>query len=127
MKQTTFRTVLAGAVLAAVASSARAGEVIIYEVNMSGDSASGSLHAVRHSADNVQMLGCSLKYNDVYGKSEVSCTATDHSERILTCSSSEPGFIPIAAGISDYSWIYFKCDKTKLIALTAAKISYALP
>jgi hypothetical protein len=127
MTQYTIRFTLAAAVLAASVPQARAGEVIVHEVQVSGEKASGSLHAARHSADSVQMLGCSVKYNAAFGTSSVTCTATDESGRILTCSSSDPGFIPVAAGISDYSWIFFECDKTKLVALTAAKISYALP
>jgi hypothetical protein len=129
MKQTTLRTLLAAAVLAAVASHARAGEAISHEVsvNDSVQSASGSMAGARYSADGTQWIGCTVRIASPSTPAEASCKAVSKSERMLSCKTTDPAFVQLAEGQSDYAWIYFKCNGTDLIALTIGKSSYSLP
>ena len=129
MKQTTFRTLLAAAVLAAVAPHARAGEAISHEVsiNESVHTASGAMNGARHSADSTQWIGCTVKISSPSTPAEASCKAVSKSGRTLYCETAEPAFVQLAEGQTDYAWIFFKCNGDELVGLTITKSSYSLP
>ena len=129
MKQTTFRILLAGAALGVIVPQARAGLAVSHEVsvNDSVQSASGSMAGARYSADGAQWIGCTVKISSPSTPAEASCKAVSKSERTLSCKTTEPAFVQLAEGQSDYAWIYFKCNGTDLIALTITKSSYSLP
>lgn len=127
MTKNPVRFTLAGAALVALAPAAHAGQALDYPVAVSSKSAHGSMNSARHSADSTQYIGCTLKYDVASDQTEVSCVARDQYERSLGCSTTKPSFVPVAAGIGDYSWIYFKCDGPELVALTASKFSHHLP
>ena len=129
MKQTTFRTFLAAAVLAAVAPQARAGEAISHEVsiNESVHTASGAMNGARHSTDSTQWIGCTVKISSPSTPAEASCKAVSKSGRTLYCETTEPAFVQLAQGQTDYAWIFFKCNADELVGLTITKSSYSLP
>jgi hypothetical protein len=127
MTKNVLRFALAAAALVGFAPAARAGLAVDYPVDISGKSASGSLNGARTSADSVQYIGCSVKYDVATDKTEVSCVARNEFEKSLGCSTTKAGFVPVAVGISDYAWIYFKCEGSELVALTASKFSHNLP
>jgi hypothetical protein len=127
MTKNALRLTLAGAALVAFAPAAHTGQALDYPVFVSSKSAHGSMNSARHSADSTQYIGCTLKYDVASDKTEVSCVAQNEFERSLGCSTTKPSFVPVAAGISDYSWIYFKCEGPELVALTASKFSHHLP
>jgi hypothetical protein len=127
MTKNALRFTLAATALAAFAPAARAGLAVDYPVNISGKTASGSMNGARTSADSVQYIGCSLKYDVVSDKTEVSCVARNEFEKSLGCSTTKSSFVPVAGGISDYAWIFFKCEGSELVALTASKYSHNLP
>jgi hypothetical protein len=121
------RLVLSAAVLSAFAPAAHAGRVVDNPVDIAGKAASGSMNSARHSPDSVQYIGCTVKYDVASDKTEVSCVARDEFEKALGCATTKPAFVPVAVGISDYAWIYFKCEGAELVALTASKFSHGLP
>jgi hypothetical protein len=127
MKQTTLRTILAVAVIAAAAPQARAGTVIHHDVSVSSSAASGDTNSARQSADDEQYIGCNLEYNGSSDKYDVSCVARDKDLKVLSCSSYKPGFVAIAAGIGEYAYISFKCQGPNLVTLHVWKSSTNLP
>lgn len=129
MKQTTLRTFLAAAVLAAVAPQLRAGLAISHEVsvNDSVQTASGAMNGARQSADSTQWIGCTVKISSPSTPAEASCKAVSKSGRTLYCDTTEPAFVQLAQGQTDYAWIFFKCNGDELVGLTITKSSYSLP
>jgi hypothetical protein len=127
MTKNALRLTLAAAALVGFAPAARAGEAIDYPVAITGTSAHGSMNSARHSADSTQYIGCTLKYDAASDMTQVSCSARNASDKALGCSTTKPSFVPVAAGISDYAWIYFKCEGPELVALSASKFSIHLP
>ena len=127
MNQTTLRTILAAAVIAAAAPQSRAGSATYYEVEVSSKAASGDTNDARQSADNLQFIGCGLTYDATSDKTEVNCVARDKFEKALNCSSTKPGFVAVAAGIGDYAFISFNCLGSELTKLHVEKFSFNLP
>ena len=130
MKQTTFRTLLAVAVGAVAAPQVRAGEAISHEVSINDSvrTASGAMNGARHSADSTQWIGCTVKISSPATPAEASCKAVSKSGRTLYCDTTEPAFVQLAQGQTDYAWIFFKCNAAdELVALTITKSSYSLP
>lgn len=68
----------------------------------------GSLYDTRHSADNVQYIGCAL--NLIGGTARLTCEARDAANETLSCVSANAELIKIAQSLSDSSYIYFQCD-----------------
>jgi hypothetical protein len=127
MKQTTLRTILAVAVVAAAAPQVRAGSESHHEVTISGKSAWGDTHDVRHSDDTEQLIGCSMEYDGVSDKTDVTCIARDKDLKVLSCWSYKPGFVAIVAGIGDSAFISFTCQGPNLVTLKVNKFSTSLP
>jgi len=127
MKQTTLRTILAAAVIAAAAPHARAGAGSYHEVSVSSNAASGDTLTAYQSADSNQYIGCSMEYNGPSDKYEVTCVAVDEDMKALSCSSYKPGFVAVAAGIGEYAFISFKCQGPNLVWLHVWKSSTNLP
>jgi len=129
MKQTTFRTLLAAGALSVLAPQARAGLAVSHEVsiNDSVQTASGAMNGARHSADSTQWIGCTVKISSPATPAEASCKAVSKSGRTLSCETTEPAFVQLAQGQTDYAWIFFKCNGDDLVALTITKSSYSLP
>jgi hypothetical protein len=127
MKQTTLRTILAVAVIAAAAAQVRAGTGSHHEVTVSSTAASGDTYTARHTPDSEQYIGCSLEYNGVSDKYDVTCVARDKNLKALSCWSYKPGFVAVAAGIGDYAFISFKCQGPNLVSLHVWKSSTNLP
>jgi hypothetical protein len=127
MKQTTLRTILAAAVIAAAAPQARAGAGSNHEVSVSSNSASGDTHTARQSADNEQYIGCSMEYDGVSDKYQARCVARDRHQANLSCGSYKPAFVALIAGIGEYAYISFKCQGVNLVSLNVWKSSTNLP
>lgn len=127
MTKNVLRLVLAGAALVALAPEAHAGKAIDHQVSINGDTASGAFYAVRHSPDSTQWISCTVKIYPPSAAPELSCKAVDKFEKELFCSTFDPALVQVALGISDYSWILFKCDDKDLVGLTVSKSSYSQP
>jgi hypothetical protein len=128
MKQTTLRTILAAAVIAAAAPQVRAGtETTGGEVTISGNLAYGDTYDVRHSPDDEALIGCSVEYDGVSDKYQVRCVARDKNLAVLSCSTYRPGFVPLVAGAGDYAFISFTCQGPNLNTLKINKFSHQLP
>jgi hypothetical protein len=127
MTKNAVRLVLAGAALVALAPSAHAGKAIDHQVSINDDTASGAFYAVRHSPDSTQWISCTVKISPPSSAPELSCKAVNKFEKELFCSTFDPALVQVALGISDYSWILFKCDDKDLVGLTVSKSSYSQP
>jgi hypothetical protein len=128
MKQTTLRTLLAAAVIAAAAPQASAGSQSNNgEVTISGNYAYGDMHDVRHSPDDEASIGCSVEYDGVSDKYQVRCVARDKNQVMLSCSTYRPGFVTLVAGAGDYAFIRFTCQGPNLNTLKISKSSDLLP
>jgi hypothetical protein len=127
MKQTTLRTILAAAVIAAAAPQVRAGSGSHHEVNISNNSASGDTYTVRHTDDIEQYIGCVVEYDGGSDKYEIRCVARDKNQKVLGCSTYRPGFVPVVAAIGEYAYISFKCQGPNLQHLHVWKSSTNLP
>jgi hypothetical protein len=129
MTRNAVRFVLAAAALVALAPAVHAGKALDHQVsiNESSQSASGAFYAVRHSPDSTQWISCTVKIHPPSIAPELSCKAVDKFEKELFCSTFDPALVQIALGISDYSWILFKCDDKDLVGLTVSKSSYSQP
>jgi hypothetical protein len=127
MKQTTLRTILAVAVIAAAAPQARAGLATHAEVTVSSNTASGDTSDARQSADDEQYIGCSVDYDGLSDKYDVRCIARDRNLKVLSCSTYRPGFVALVAGIGEYAFISFKCQGPNLQNLHVWKSSTNLP
>ena len=127
MKQTTLRTILAVAVITAAAPQVRAGTGSHHEVDVSSNAASGDTNSARQSSDDNQYIGCSLEYNGVSDKYDVTCVARDKNLKVLSCASYKPGFVAVAAGIGEYAFISFRCQGPNLVSLNVWKSSTNLP
>lgn len=127
MTRHALRLVLAAAALATAAPAVHAGKAIDHQVSINGDSASGAFYAVRHSSDSTQWISCTVKVSPPSTAPELSCKAVDKVERELFCSTTDPVLVQVALGISDLSWILFRCDDKDLVGLTVSKSSYSLP
>jgi hypothetical protein len=113
-----------------LSASAWAGRANYFEtsVDLAARTALGSLYDTRHSADNVQYIGCSLNYLD--GAARVSCEAKDAGLEFLACSSTDPELIKIAQALTDNGYVYFRCDSgtpSSLTYLYVSKSSAYLP
>jgi hypothetical protein len=127
MTKNALRLVLAGAALVALAPAAHAGKAIAHQVSINDDTASGAFYAVRHSPDSTQWISCTVKISPSSSAPELSCKAVNKFEKELFCSTFDPALVQVALGISDYSWILFKCDDKDLVGLTVSKSSYSQP
>jgi len=128
MKQTTLRTILAVAVIAAAAvPQARAGWGTRFTVGVSDTQAWGETNAARHSDDDAQRIGCGVTYDKPAQKTQVTCLARDSDWNVLSCSSYDLGFVPLIAGIGDYAYIAFTCQGVNLVKLRVDKYSNSLP
>lgn len=127
MKQTTLRTILAVAVIAAAAPQVRAGSGSYHEVSVSSNAASGDTYTARHTPDSEQYIGCSIDYDGVSDKYDVRCVARDKNLKALSCGTYRPGFVPVVAGIGEYAFISFKCQGPNLASLHVWKSSTNLP
>ena len=96
-------------------------------VNDSVQTASGAMNGARHSADSTQWIGCTVKISSPATPAEASCKAVSKSGRTLYCETTEPAFVQLAQGQTDYAWIFFKCNADELVGLTITKSSYSLP
>jgi hypothetical protein len=100
---------VAAAMLAATA--AWAGAKGIWEVNIDTVSRRvyGSLGSARHSADNIQYIGC---YATAYssGSEAVNCFAKNAAGTYVSCSSSVPQVINVARSLGDDGYLYFQYD-----------------
>jgi hypothetical protein len=129
MTKNAVRFVLAAAALVALAPQAQAGKALDHQVSIStyDHSASGAFYAVRHSPDSTQWISCTVKVHPPSAAPELHCKAVDKFEKELFCSTFDPALVQVALGISDYSWILFKCDDKDLVGLTVSKSSYSQP
>jgi hypothetical protein len=101
---------LVSLVLVLSAGAAWAGRTNYFEtsVNLVTREAFGSLYDTRHSADNVQYIGCAT--NLIGGAARVTCEAKDAASESLSCSSDNAELVKIAQSLSDSSYIFFRCD-----------------
>lgn len=95
------------AVLACMtAGTARAGydgnfQVVISDANRQ---AYGTLVGARHSPDNVQKLGCTIKADSVL------CFATNAAGAYRTCVSTDPALMAVARSLNGDSYLWFVWD-----------------
>ena len=129
MTKNAVRLVLAASALFAFAPAAYAGKAIDHQVsiNETDQSASGAFYAVRHSPDSTQWISCAVKIHPPSTAPELHCKAVNKFERELFCSTLDAALVQVALGISDHSWILFKCDGKDLVGLTVSKSSYSQP
>jgi hypothetical protein len=127
MKQTTLRTLLAAAVVAAAVPQARAGWGTRFTVGVTNTQAWGETNAARHSDDDVQRIGCGVTHDKVAEKTQVKCLARNSDSEVLSCTSYDVDFVPLIASIGDYAYIAFTCQGPNLVKLTVDKYSNSLP
>ena len=87
-------------VLLLSAGAAWAGRTNYYETSVDtvNKEAYGSLYDTRHSADNVQYIGCSI--NLIGGVARVTCEARDAANDALSCGSTNAELVKIAQSLS---------------------------
>jgi hypothetical protein len=108
-------------VLLLSAGAAWAGRTNYFETSVDtvNKEAYGSLYDTRHSADNVQYIGCYI--NLIGGVARVNCEARDAASDSLSCGSTNAELVKIAQALSDSSYIFFRCDAS--YALTYLYVS----
>lgn len=97
------------AAAALIGTSAWAGFKSATEVNVSGNSAYGSLASARNSADGVQYIGCHL-YTYNTGSASVACYATSASGVQGSCSSTNALIVDAVRSMNGDSYILFRWD-----------------
>jgi hypothetical protein len=79
------------------------------EVYLDGNYAYGTLYDVRHSADQLQHIGCSTTVGT--GWQYAHCRAWSADDEFIYCWSSDPGVIATAQSLDGNSFLAFEVDK----------------
>jgi hypothetical protein len=122
------RGALAVFVVICGAGIAWAGLANTFEVTLDATAkvAYGSLYDVRHSADGVQHIGCSVGVSS--GRAHVICEARNAAWASLNCWSDDPEMVKAAQALTDNGYVYFTCDASNVINyLYVSKSSVWLP
>jgi hypothetical protein len=99
-------------VLVALTASAAAGRKDNWPVvvDLINKNAYGSLASARNSPDTVQNIGCSVFYDTVNRRNQVSCTATNAAGTTAQCGSQDPNLVQVGTAIGSDSFVQFRWD-----------------
>jgi hypothetical protein len=101
-----------------------AGGSYSYPVSISASNATGSMGAVRNSADNIQQIGC---YVYSYDPPLAYCIARDANNVWASCTSSTQRFVDNARALGPDSWLSFSWSGGSCTALQIGHHSWTEP